>query len=36
VVGSATKYEDARGWVESLVEDTMGVALNLQLGPAQS
>ena len=31
VVGSVTKFDDARGWMESLVEDTMTVALNLHV-----
>lgn len=32
VVGSVTQYKDARGWVETSVADTMGVALNLHFG----
>ena len=33
VVGSVTKYGDARGWVEETsVADTMGVVLNLYFG----
>jgi hypothetical protein len=31
VAGSVTRYDGARGWEESPVEDTMGLALNLHL-----